>query len=134
MTVIKENLKRIWDCLVTKAPEITSLLQPGLKREEIDEIIKDLPFKLPEELYELYQWRNGLSDDIGVYNWITNEITVNFTPLETAIKYIKKLIISGESFYFLIFFQPLKFVEVQSCQRGWKDKIQIHLVSLNLIF
>ena len=36
MTVIKQNLKRIWDCLVTKAPEITSLLQPGLKPEEIE--------------------------------------------------------------------------------------------------
>ncbi|MFN6564517.1 MAG: hypothetical protein RMY28_032630 [Nostoc sp. ChiSLP01] len=56
MTEIQENLKRIWDCLVTKAPEITSLLQPGLKPEEIDEITKDLPFKLPEEVYEIYQW------------------------------------------------------------------------------
>lgn len=55
MMGIKENLKRIWDCLVTKPPEITSLLQPGLKPEEIDEITKGLPFKLPEEVYEVYQ-------------------------------------------------------------------------------
>ncbi|BAY07672.1 SMI1/KNR4 family protein [Calothrix sp. NIES-2098] len=69
MEIIKEHLQRIWDCLVTKAPEITLLLQPGLKPEEIDNIAKDLPFKLPEEIYELYQWQNGLLKGISVYGW-----------------------------------------------------------------
>ena len=41
MTTIKNNLKRIWDCIEQKAPEAKDLLQPGLKSEEINEITKD---------------------------------------------------------------------------------------------
>ena len=67
MTTIKNNLKRIWDCIEQKAPEVKDLFQPGLKSKEIDEITKDLPFKLPQEVYELYQWRNGLLNDTGFY-------------------------------------------------------------------
>ena len=46
-------------------PEAASWLQPGLSKEEITEIVTDLPFELPQELYELYQWRNGreITDD-----------------------------------------------------------------------
>ena len=36
-----------------------SLLQPGLSRNEINSIIPDANLILPEEVYELYQWRNG---------------------------------------------------------------------------
>jgi len=35
------------------------LLAPGLTREEIESKVKDLPFRLSVELYELYQWHNG---------------------------------------------------------------------------
>ena len=90
MTIIQENLQRIWDCLVTKAPEITSLLQLGLKPEEIDEITKDLPFKLPEELYELYQWRNGLLKDVGLSSWRLDESFILFYSLQVTIRNIKK--------------------------------------------
>ncbi|MGB3653290.1 MAG: SMI1/KNR4 family protein, partial [Rivularia sp. (in: cyanobacteria)] len=34
-------------------------LAPGLTFEEIENKLKNLPFKLSEELYELYQWHNG---------------------------------------------------------------------------
>lgn len=35
-------------------------LQPGLTYEEIEEKVADLlPFRLPKEVYELYQWGNG---------------------------------------------------------------------------
>lgn len=36
---------------------------PGLTHQQIDEIVKDLPFKLSDEVYELYQWRNGIADN-----------------------------------------------------------------------
>jgi len=65
MTAIKNNLKRIWDCIEQKASELKNLFQPGLKSKEIDEITKDLPFRLPQEVYELYQWRNGLLNNTG---------------------------------------------------------------------
>jgi HEAT repeats len=35
------------------------LLQPGLSRDEINFTIGDSNLELPEEIYELYQWRNG---------------------------------------------------------------------------
>lgn len=35
------------------------VLEPGLTYEEIQEMVADLPFRLPQEVYELYQWRNG---------------------------------------------------------------------------
>ena len=34
-------------------------MNKGLTRKEIEEKVKKLPFKLPEEVYELYQWANG---------------------------------------------------------------------------
>ncbi|MGB3652999.1 MAG: hypothetical protein WBA41_17520 [Rivularia sp. (in: cyanobacteria)] len=105
MTAIQNNLKRIWDCIEQKAPEVKYLLKPGLKSEEIDELTKDLPFKLPQEVYELYQWRNGLSDDICLeYPGFYNCLTVNFDSLETTIQDIKKLQSRGEIFYFIIIY------------------------------
>lgn len=104
MTAIKNNLKRIWDCVEQKAPEIKDLFQPGLKPEEIDEIAKDLPFKLPQEVYELYQWRNGLLNDTGFYTCGCDTLSSYFDSLETAIQNIIK-IKSGKTFlYFLIIF------------------------------
>lgn len=40
-------------------PDFVALLQPGLSRSEIDAAVGGLPFALAEEVYELYQWRNG---------------------------------------------------------------------------
>ncbi len=102
MTAIKNNLKRIWDCIEEKAPEVKDLFQPGLKSEEIDEITKDLPFKLPKEVYELYQWRNGLVDNTYFEFSDYGSITGHFTPLEETIRHIKKVNDDGEIFYFLI--------------------------------
>jgi len=40
-------------------------MQPGLSRAEIAEMAKPLPFALPEEAIEFFEWRNGLRDCIG---------------------------------------------------------------------
>ena len=105
MTAIKNNLKRIWDCIEQKAPEVKDLFQPGLKFEEIDEITKKLPFKLPQEVYELYQWRNGLLDNncFDFYGSYTS-LSGHFDPLEETIPHIKKVNDDNEVFYFLIVF------------------------------
>lgn len=88
MTAIKENLKRISDSLIAKAPEVYALLRPGLKSEEIEKITKDLPFTLPEEILELYQWHNGLSKHIGIYEWLYWESSFYFDSLTEAIECI----------------------------------------------
>ncbi|MDB9513820.1 SMI1/KNR4 family protein [Kamptonema animale CS-326] len=66
MSELTEALDRILKALPQKPwmefPGVeydSSLLQPGLTHTEIEKIVKDLPIRLPDEIYELYQWRNG---------------------------------------------------------------------------
>lgn len=59
MSKLTNALNRIIKYLEQNNPEAASWLQPGLSEQEITEIVTDLPFELPQELYELYQWRNG---------------------------------------------------------------------------
>lgn len=37
----------------------SQLLKPGLSYETIQQKVRDLPFELPTEIYDLYLWRNG---------------------------------------------------------------------------
>ena len=52
-------LERIERWAQQNDPAFVALLQPGLTRQEIDAAVGTLPFALAEEVYELYQWRNG---------------------------------------------------------------------------
>jgi cell wall assembly regulator SMI1 len=63
MSELKDELEYILDWLESLNPEMADCYNPGVSRQQIDEIIKDLPFKLSEEVYELYQWRNGFDLD-----------------------------------------------------------------------
>lgn len=65
-------------------------MQPGLSRDEIEDLVKDLPFKIPSEVYELYQWRNGARDgDLGQETaWLFGNLT--FKPLEQVIAQYKE--------------------------------------------
>ncbi|MEH1934323.1 MAG: hypothetical protein V7L14_11495 [Nostoc sp.] len=60
MSLLTDALDRILNWLQQKKPFYASSLQPGLVYEEIEEKVKSLPFRLPREVYELYQWRNGM--------------------------------------------------------------------------
>jgi cell wall assembly regulator SMI1 len=62
MSVLIEALERILAWLLTNQPSYALALQPGLTYDQIQEKIKGLPFKLPTEVIELYQWRNGTKD------------------------------------------------------------------------
>jgi len=59
MTKLQNALERILEWNKVYKLERISFLQTGLSIAEIDEISQDLPFKLPQVVYELYQWRNG---------------------------------------------------------------------------
>lgn len=63
---------------------------PGLTREEIDEITQDLPFSFPEELYELYQWHNGMKEPRGWDYCFVD--TKEFLTLQEAINYTKNFV------------------------------------------
>ena len=48
---------RVWS--ERNNPAVARALRPGLSEAEIDARTKDLPFRLPREVYWLYGWRNG---------------------------------------------------------------------------
>lgn len=56
---VTSALERIHRWAEQHDPAFVALLQPGLTRQEINAQIGSLPFALAEEVYELYQWRNG---------------------------------------------------------------------------
>lgn len=60
MSALTQGLERICSRLATYKPHRVRALEPALSHEEIETAVQDLPFRLPSETYELYQWRNGL--------------------------------------------------------------------------
>jgi hypothetical protein len=70
MSTLTDALERILNWLRANYPEAASSLQPGLSYDEIEAKIADLPFCLPQEVYELYQWRNGSKEDGQEYIFI----------------------------------------------------------------
>ena len=63
MSELTNALDRILNWFENNKPSTIESLQPGLTIEEIEEKAKDLPFRLTQEVYELYQWKNGMIDD-----------------------------------------------------------------------
>ena len=57
---LSQALERIWNWFQVNAPAMLTFLQPGITYGHID-AQQDLPFRLPEEVYQLYQWHNGSS-------------------------------------------------------------------------
>lgn len=59
MSDLTKALNKIAQWVKTNMPDHPAVMNKGLTRKEIQEKVKELPFKLPEEVYELYQWANG---------------------------------------------------------------------------
>ncbi|MEH1820035.1 MAG: SMI1/KNR4 family protein [Nostoc sp.] len=86
MSQLTDALDRILNWLQQNKPSYASSLQPGLTYEEIEEKVKNLPFRLPREVYELYQWRNGMIDDDSEFFSY-----YRFIPLEEALQLEKEI-------------------------------------------
>ncbi len=69
MSEITEALQRIEVWLQNHMPNRAAELKPGLTRDEIEGKVKDLPFSLPEEVYELYEWHDGSVDRFLLENY-----------------------------------------------------------------
>jgi len=63
MSVLTDSLNQIQTWLENNCPIAAETITPGLTLSEIESKIENLPFSLPEEFYELYQWSRG--DDLG---------------------------------------------------------------------
>lgn len=84
MSELTNALNGILNWFENNKPSTIDSLQPGLTIEEIESIVKDLPFRLTQEVIELYQWRNGMIDDGSCFF-----SAFRFLPLEEAIEELK---------------------------------------------
>ena len=59
MSLLTDSLNQIKSWLEENFPQAAQSITPGLSISEIESKIQNLPFSLPEEFYELYQWSRG---------------------------------------------------------------------------
>lgn len=89
---LTKALNRIISWIENHNSYYVKYLQPGLSKDEIDNLAKDLPFQLPLEIYELYQWKNGailpeLPKDHDLYGkGLIFKPGWSFRPLQEVIK------------------------------------------------
>ncbi|MDY7015559.1 MAG: HEAT repeat domain-containing protein, partial [Cyanobacteriota bacterium] len=79
MTILQEALENFLNWLQQHRPEYAAYLKPGLTCEQIRQQVEILPFQLPHEVFQLYQWRNGTELDYFLPYYY-------FLPLEEAIE------------------------------------------------
>ncbi|MBD2450776.1 SMI1/KNR4 family protein [Nostoc sp. FACHB-152] len=82
MTGLTAAIERIMNWLQQYQPEFAASFLPGLTREQIQEQTKDLPGLIPEEIYELYQYRNGTLEEMKS----TVYPVFHFLPLDEAVQ------------------------------------------------
>lgn len=85
MTTLTETLNRVMNWLERFQPEQAESFLPGLSRMEIYETFSEFGLVVPEELYELYQWKNGRSIDLAGEGVFVPSI-YEFLPLNKAIE------------------------------------------------
>ena len=99
MTDFTEALEFIFNWMMQNMPNHPAVMRKGLSRNVIEAKVRELPFYLPEEIYQLYQWRNG-----GVNPFIPHPDAwdlATFFSLEEAINNSKQW--KGNFYLFPIF-------------------------------
>jgi cell wall assembly regulator SMI1 len=98
MSELTDELEYIFDWLVSLNPDYLDGYNSGLTRQKIDEIIKELPFNLSEEIYELYQWRNGCAYDYNLPlreflfpEQLCSDVPIAFDSLQDAVDSYKTI-------------------------------------------
>jgi len=78
---LQEALDRIKRCIVDQAPAMVSQFQPGLSRTDFDAKVAAFPYHLPDEVYQLFSWHNGIQEtqELGLLPGYL------FLPLETCL-------------------------------------------------
>lgn len=84
MSELTEALEQLDYWLYDNEPEIFDSLPSGLSSEEIDEQSYSLMFKLPTEVRELYQWRNGCR--ALFYSIYCGTEGLTYSPLDIAVR------------------------------------------------
>ena len=92
MESLKQSLARILGIWQEDRKDLIPHLQPGLSAEEIQKQISEFSLQLPEEVYELYRWRNGVnhSNEFGANSdFLTNGLS--FLSLEEALQTYQRI-------------------------------------------
>lgn len=82
MAVISTLMNQLIATMEQKGSAVRRYLQPGLSRQEIDQVLSTLGVNIPDQLYHLYQWHNGI-DINAEAQFLFGEY--DFTPLHEAI-------------------------------------------------
>jgi hypothetical protein len=99
------NLKRIRIWLEREAPHLASALQPGLSPKDMQQIMgpKSARYRIPEEVVELYTWRNGQVGDAPLFG------VLRFQPFEDAVAYGNLVEAYFDGVFPLMVFQELNY-------------------------
>ena len=114
MSILTESLEKVFTWLLTHQPSYALALQSGLTYAQIQEKTKDLPFKLPTEVVELYQWRNGTKD--------SEQYTSRFFPAFTFLSLDQALIHYNELIDFAVESGRI-LISDPTTQISWEDNI-----------
>jgi hypothetical protein len=89
MSTLKQSLETIHKWVEEYMPKHPAAMNPGLSQQIIDAKVAEFSFQLPEEICELYQWRNG-----GKKPFIPHPEgwdLASFLPLEEALSAVQSL-------------------------------------------
>lgn len=99
-------LNRTHKWLEVNIPPFASAFQPKLSFEEIQNVSSKIGFEFPEEIYDLYQWRNGVDRNISIDAMVFP--SGEFLPLNIALNEYQNLIDSFDEDQQILFEgQPL---------------------------
>ena len=96
MVPLSEKLEKIRLIRKEKLAPVEDIYNDGLTRNEIVEMTKSLPFSLPAEIYALYEWRNGISEESERTSFFRG---LRFLPLEDALENYKTILNELEPSY-----------------------------------
>ncbi|WP_017660475.1 hypothetical protein [Baaleninema simplex] len=99
MSEFKNNLKIIKKWLKSNQPDYYSELQDGFDREELEDYLKPVPFLLPSEFYDLYQWHDGMTFDDDFFaaqlfpGYTFNSLSVAFAIREEISEWVDDILL-----------------------------------------
>ncbi len=82
MSELTDALELLDYWLSKNHPQVFDRLPLGLEKEEIDKFAQELNFELPQEVKELYEWRNGCRPLF----WSAYTVEPVYLPIDRAIR------------------------------------------------
>lgn len=133
MTDLTSALNRILRWLESHSPASAAGFQAGLSSEIIAAKLKPFPFEIPQEIYELYQWRNGDQSYSSVFGYLW------FLDIDSACEAASSEVLNDEvllevreqagepQFLFPLFAFDGEYFAVQGCQESQPESLIFHV-------